>query len=34
MTNEIDEIAAPSAWVRPPEWLPGMGHSITDHRIG
>jgi predicted dithiol-disulfide oxidoreductase (DUF899 family) len=24
----------PSAWTRPPEWLPGTNHSVTDHRIG
>ena len=25
---------APSEWTRPPEWLPGQGHSAADHRIG
>ena len=34
MTNRNDEIAAPSAWVRPPEWLPGGIHPLADHRIG
>jgi predicted dithiol-disulfide oxidoreductase (DUF899 family) len=24
----------PSAWTRPPEWLPGTNQSVTDHRIG
>jgi predicted dithiol-disulfide oxidoreductase (DUF899 family) len=27
-----DEV--PSAWTRPPEWLPGTSHAVTDHRIG
>jgi predicted dithiol-disulfide oxidoreductase (DUF899 family) len=34
MTNKNDEIAAPSAWVRPPEWLPDGIHPLTEHRIG
>jgi predicted dithiol-disulfide oxidoreductase (DUF899 family) len=34
MTNKHDEIAVPSAWVRPPEWLPGTRRSMPDHRIG
>jgi predicted dithiol-disulfide oxidoreductase (DUF899 family) len=25
---------APSEWTRPPEWLPGQGHSVADHRMG
>ena len=29
MTTDV-----PSEWTRPPEWLPGQGHSVTHHRIG
>ena len=29
MTTDV-----PSEWTRPPEWLPGPGHSVTHHRIG
>ena len=25
---------APSAWTRPPEWLPGQGQTTAKHRIG
>src|SRR5207244_7180484 len=34
MTNENYEVPVPSAWVRPPEWLPGRRRAMTDHRIG
>jgi len=34
MTKMNVEIAAPSAWVRPPEWLPGGIQPLADHRIG
>lgn len=34
MNNENSNVAAPGAWVRPPEWLPGSSHSMSDHRIG
>jgi predicted dithiol-disulfide oxidoreductase (DUF899 family) len=34
MKNENYKVAEPSAWARPPEWLPGRRHSMTDHRIG
>jgi predicted dithiol-disulfide oxidoreductase (DUF899 family) len=34
MNTENSKVAAPSAWVRPPEWLPGGIRSLADHRIG
>ena len=34
MTIENDRAATPSAWTRPPGWLPGMTPSATGHRIG
>jgi predicted dithiol-disulfide oxidoreductase (DUF899 family) len=33
MKNETNKVAEPSAWARPPEWLPNR-QSVTDHRIG
>jgi predicted dithiol-disulfide oxidoreductase (DUF899 family) len=32
--NDNDKVDMPSAWARPPEWLPGTRHSMNDHRIG
>lgn len=34
MNNEIDMVAVPTDWIRPPEWLPEQGHSTPDPRIG
>jgi predicted dithiol-disulfide oxidoreductase (DUF899 family) len=34
MKNDNSKVAEPNAWVRPPEWLPGSSHSMSDHRIG
>ena len=34
MNNDDDTIHAPSAWTRPPEWVPPTQPSVTGHRIG